>query len=64
MPDASVALLHFGFGKPRETLTIEQDAAVVDGYPTLDASHDAVIAEGIPLDRLEEPKLVVIPQPE
>jgi hypothetical protein len=35
-----------------------QDVAVVNEYLTLKALRDAVIADGIPIDRLEEPKLI------
>ncbi|HEV2624255.1 MAG TPA: hypothetical protein VGV62_03930 [Xanthobacteraceae bacterium] len=47
------------WGKPRETLIVEQqDAVLLARYPTLDEIEADLIAHGLPIDRLKAPKLI------
>jgi hypothetical protein len=57
--DAACAIIAHAHGKPRESSKIEQyESSVTVGYASLEELRQAVIAEGVPLDRLEEPKLI------
>jgi hypothetical protein len=52
------AILDRAFGKPREAEVVEQQDNLTRTYPTLAEVEAAVIADGIPLDRLREPRLI------
>ncbi len=48
-----------GWGKPRDTLVVEQqDAVMLARYPTLDEIKADLIPHGLPIDHLEAPKLI------
>jgi hypothetical protein len=51
-------VLDRGHGKPRDHVTVEQQADIATPYPTLEELEAALIAEGIPIDRLKAPKLI------
>jgi hypothetical protein len=47
------------WGKPRETLLVEQqDAVLLARYPTLDEIKADLIAHGLPIDHLKAPQLI------
>ena len=52
------AILDRAFGKPPEAEVVEQQDNLISTYPTLAEAEAAVIASGIPLDRLRAPKLI------
>ena len=51
-------ILDRGHGKPREGQVVEQEDMLTRTYPTLEDMEAAMIAEGIPIDRLRAPKLI------
>jgi hypothetical protein len=52
------AILDRGFGKPREEQVVEQEDLLTTEYRTVDEIEAALIAKGIPIDRLRAPKLI------
>ena len=52
------AILDRGYGKPREGQVVEQEDMLTRTYPTLEDMEAAMIAEGIPIDRLRAPRLI------
>jgi hypothetical protein len=57
--DAACAIIAHAHGKARERVTIEQqEATLTVQYPSFDELRQALIAEGLPIDRLDKPKLI------
>jgi hypothetical protein len=54
--DATRELIYWGHGKPREHSVVEQNDIADVIYPTLEELRAQLIAEGLPLDRLEQPE--------
>ena len=52
------AILDRGYGKPREGEVVEQEDLATMEYQTVEEAEAALIAEGIPIDRLRAPKLI------
>lgn len=52
--DAGLAILAYGFGKPRETITLEGEVITRHEYETFDELKEVLIARGLPVDRLLE----------
>ena len=52
------AILDRGYGKPREGEVVEQEDLLTTEYRTVDEIEAALIAKGIPIDRLRAPKLI------
>jgi hypothetical protein len=52
------AILDRGYGKPREGQVVEQEDLLTTEYRTVDEIEAALIAKGIPIDRLRAPRLV------
>jgi hypothetical protein len=51
-------LIAHGYGKPREHVVHEQQDTLKLQYQSLEEIPQALMAEGIPIDRLEAPKLI------
>jgi hypothetical protein len=52
------ALLDRGHGKPREAAIFEQQETLTARYQSLDEIKAELIANGLPIDHLEHPKLI------
>jgi hypothetical protein len=52
------ALLDRGHGKPREAAIFEQQETLTAKYRSLDEIKAELIANGLPIDHLERPKLI------
>jgi hypothetical protein len=52
------ALLDRGHGKPREVAIFEQQEAFSTPYPTIAEFKAELKRRGLPIDRLEDPKLI------
>jgi hypothetical protein len=51
-------LLDRGYGKPKEHVQIEQQDTLTKRYQTLEEIKAELIANGLPIDHLEAPKLI------
>ena len=55
---AANAILDRGYGKPRDGEVVEQEEILATPYQTVEEIEASLIAKGIPIDRLREPKLI------
>jgi hypothetical protein len=52
--DAGLAVLAYGFGKPRETIMLEGEVVTRHEYGSFDELKQVLIERGLPVDRLLE----------
>jgi hypothetical protein len=58
--NATRELMYWAHGKPREHVTVENQDTLSMRYQTLDEIKQELIANGLPIDHLEKPKLIEI----
>jgi hypothetical protein len=56
--NAACILIAHGHGKPREHVVHEQQDIMTVQYRSVEEIEQSLMAKGIPIDRLEAPKLI------
>jgi hypothetical protein len=56
--DAACILIAHGHGKPREHVMVEQQEIMAVQYRSVEEIEQSLMAKGIPIDRLNAPKLI------